>query len=143
MDLIWQREVERCVQRTLCSDMNSRLYTLPSAKVLSIKQCIDDVFNQIRFSSDVVCEVMASREDEISIRAVAYVKVGKSFRPILLSDSVESCKDMTARDVVALICAFFEEVEYELICLTEENVHIATVQDLQFAWSTNELPKEM
>ncbi|WEH10920.1 hypothetical protein [Alicyclobacillus fastidiosus] len=61
MDWIWHKDIEHRVQMAFSHEMSPRLCRFPSAKVLSIKECIVDVFTRVRFSSDVVCEVMAGR----------------------------------------------------------------------------------
>jgi hypothetical protein len=133
--ILMEKRMEKLLEGHLPPDGGAKISVLPTSKSFSAERCLNKVLAKWPFSSHVLLQAVRALSGEVWVRVQSYVKVGSSYRPVVIFDGIEQCQQMSPRDLLRMMCALVDEIESELESLRQEGVEIATCADLERAWS--------
>ncbi|GAX89930.1 hypothetical protein [Effusibacillus lacus] len=129
--MLVDKRIEKMVEQYLIPPgAKGKITALPSFGSFTAENCLNYVLSKWPFSECIVCQVMRGISGEVWMSAQTFAKVGTSFRPVVLIESVEDCSTMSQNDLIHMISAVVEEIETELESLRQEGVILAACEDL-------------
>jgi hypothetical protein len=126
-----EKRIEQMVEQFLIPPQwKGKISVLPSSGSYCAESCLNHVLTKWPFSECVLFQAVRASTGEIWTSAHSFVRVGSAFRPVVLFESLEECRNLSRNDIICMLCSLIREIETELDLLRQEGVEFAASDDI-------------